>query len=412
MLTMGLMTWRSRISFGLLGILLLVLAGVSRAEQLRIVTQNALNFSGQTDRLPAFRTIMGNLAPDLVCMQEIINEEAVDALLSFVFLQINDDWAAVSFHNGRDTDNAFFYRTSKLQVVSTRYIQTTLRDIAEYTLRPAQGDTSLRIRVYSLHLKANSGSGDNVERRRQEALVLRAELDQMPSGSLLFVCGDYNLLMSSEPAYQLLLASTPTANGQLNDPINTPGSWESNPVFATIHTCSSDDLNARFDFVLVSNALMDTVGSYVLPSTYTTYGNDGNHFGRAVNMLPNAAVPDSVAQALVAASDHLPVAVDFILASEGSGVPEPHSESQSYQLISCYPNPFNPSLNVDIAPLQESATLNITDLQGRQVLVWQIPADGLAHPCHVDFSYKPTGSYFVNLRSPHLSQTVRITLVR
>jgi hypothetical protein len=92
------------------GALLLIGAVSVAAEQLRVVTQNALNYSGQTDRLPAFHTIMRSLSPDLVCLQEIINEEAVDQLLSFVFLQINDDWVAVPFHNGPDTDNAFFYR--------------------------------------------------------------------------------------------------------------------------------------------------------------------------------------------------------------------------------------------------------------------------------------------------------------
>jgi endonuclease/exonuclease/phosphatase family metal-dependent hydrolase len=403
-----------RITFPIISALLVVGAATADAEQLRLVTQNALNYGGQSDRLPAFRIIMRDLAPDLACMQEITNEEAVDQLLSFVFLQINDDWTAVSFHDGRDTDNAFFYRTSKLQMVSTRYIQTTLRDIAEYTLRPAWGDTALRIRVYSLHLKANAGSGDNVERRRQEALVLRGELDQMPSGSLLFVCGDYNLLTSSEPAYELLLAPTPATNGQLNDPINTPGSWESNPAFAAIHTCSSDDLNARFDFILVSNALMDTVGSYVLPSTYTACGNDGNHFGRAVNILPNTAVPDSVAQALVAASDHLPVAVDFILASEETNLTERMSVKTSFALMTCYPNPFNAATTISYDfPRAGCVSVRIFDQLGQEVTVLR---DGFSeagsHRVTFDGSRLASGIYFARLDAGKFSQTKKLMLLK
>jgi endonuclease/exonuclease/phosphatase family metal-dependent hydrolase len=400
------------ITFLIISALLLAGLGTARAEQLRVVTQNSLNYGGQSDRLPAFRTIMRNIGPDLACMQEITNSSAVSQLLSQVFLQINDDWAAVPFHDGPDTDNAFFYRTSKVQLVSTRYIQTTLRDIAEYTLRPASGDTTLRVRVYSLHLKANSGSGDNVERRRQEALVLRQQLDQTPAGSLLMVCGDYNIISSDEPAYQLLLAATPSTNGQLFDPINTPGHWDGNATFAAVHTIGTDGLNARFDFVLVSNAMMDTIGSHVLPDTYRAYGNDGLHFGRAVNALPNHAVPDSVANALYAASDHLPVVTDFILNSEVTRLTERPSITASFTLMTCYPNPFNSALNIAIAGLHEHATLLVTDVLGRRVFAQQIAADGASSSISANFSPQSTGIYFVVLRAAHVSETQRVAFVR
>ena len=404
--------WLWRITFPIISALLFVVVATASAEQLRVVTQNALNYSGQSDRLPAFRTIMRNIGPDLACMQEIINEEAVDQLLSFVFLQINDDWTAVAYNNDSYNDNAFFYRTSKVQLVSTRYIQTTLRDIAEYTLRPASGDTTLRVRMYSLHLKANSGSGNNVERRRQEALVLRQQLDQTPAGSLLMVCGDYNIISSDEPAYQLLLAATPSTNGQLFDPINSPGYWDGNPTFAAIHTIGADDLNARFDFILVSNAMMDTTGSHVLPTTYRAYGNDGRHFGRAVNSLPNYVVPDSVANALYTASDHLPVVTDFILNSEEPNLTERMSVKSSFTLMTCYPNPFNATLNIVIAPLHGNATLLVTDVLGRRVLAQEISAGGDSRLISTNFSSLSTGIYYVTLRAPHITQTERVNFIR
>jgi endonuclease/exonuclease/phosphatase family metal-dependent hydrolase len=386
----------------------------ARAEQLRVVTQNAENFSGQSDRLPAFRTIMRNIGPDLACLQEITSSTAVSQLLSQVFLQINDDWAAVPFHNGPDTDNAFFYRTSKLQLVSTRYIPTTLRDIAEYVVRPAAGDTTLHLCVYSLHLKANSGTGDNVERRRQEATVLRQQLDQFAPGSLLMVCGDYNLLSSDEPAYQLLLAATPLPNGQLFDPIDTPGHWESNPAFAETHTISANRLNARFDFILVSVALMDTVGSYVLPATYRAYGNDGLHFGRAVNSLPNDAVPDSVAQALYDASDHLPLVTDFILDTEGSGAGERPTSPSTFGLMKCYPNPFNPVTTILYSlPRASDVNLSVFDVTGRLVrnLVTNHQSLG-GHSVEFDATGLSSGIYFVRLETGEFSQVQKLILAR
>ena len=51
----------------------------------------------------------------------------------------------------------------------------------------------------------------------------------------------------------------------------------------------------------------------ILPDTYTPFGNDGSHFNQAINEGMNGAVPDSVANALHEASDHLPVFADFIL---------------------------------------------------------------------------------------------------
>lgn len=65
--------WRWRITFPIISALLFVVVATASAEQLRVVTQNALNYSGQSDRLPAFRTIMRNIGPDLACMQDGLN---------------------------------------------------------------------------------------------------------------------------------------------------------------------------------------------------------------------------------------------------------------------------------------------------------------------------------------------------
>jgi endonuclease/exonuclease/phosphatase family metal-dependent hydrolase len=402
-------TWFAAIFF------VFVLSGSLSAITLRIATQNALNYSGSSSdlgRAPNFRTIVRNIHPDLYCMQEITSETGVDQLLSQVFLQVNNDWAAAPFHNGYDTDNAFFYRTSKLQLVSSRFIGTTLRDIAEYTVRPATGDTSLRLKLYSLHLKANSGSGSqtaNIERRRQDAVILRSQLNQLAAGSLFMVCGDYNLLYSDEPAYQALLSDS-IPRGRCWDPINTPGNWEYNPAFAAVHTIGSDGLTARFDFILTSTALMDSSGSYIIRSSYTPYGNDGRHYNRAVNSLPNYSVADSIANALVAASDHLPVFADFVFEIEASSSVR-NNAPENYHMLNCYPNPFNPSLTIEIAPLHEPATLTITDVNGREIMSRVLPMNMTA-PLHVDFSDQASGQYFVRVKGVQHSAVQRVTLVR
>lgn len=401
--------------FGLLLSLILLAAG-AQADTLRVCSYNALNFGGpeDADRYDDFRIVMGGISPDVVAMQEIIREDAVDGLLSFVFLQLDDDWAAAAFHDGRDTDNAFFYRTSKVSLVSSRFIQTTLRDIAEYTVQPVAPDTSLRIRVYSLHLKASSTPADQA-RRLEEAQVLRGELDQLAPGSHFLVCGDYNLYTSAEPAYQLLLSPDSIPNGQLFDPINTLGEWHTNPVFEAIHTQSPradvGGMDDRFDFVLVSGALMDTAGSYVLPETYTPYGNDGHHFNLAINDGVNYAVPDSVADALEAASDHLPVYVDLLLRPESSDVRDTQPWVESFRLLSCYPNPFNPTLNVQLAGPAESVTVAVFDVAGRRVMERTVDLRTSGQPLLLDFSGEPSGSYFVRAQTARRSEVQRVLLV-
>ena len=99
------------------------------------------------------------------------------------------------------------------------------------------------------------------------------------------MCGDFNLYHSSEASYQLLLSTNPNPVGQLFDPINMPGDWTQNPSFAAIDTQSprtqsfgggaTGGMDDRFDFILVSAALMDTAGTYAMPETYHAFGNDG-----------------------------------------------------------------------------------------------------------------------------------------
>lgn len=391
---------------------------VANADTLRVCTYNALNFRGpqDADRYDDFRIVMRGIDADVVVMQEIISEDAVDGLLSFVFLQLEDDWAAATFINGPDTDNALFYRTSKVSFLSQRVIPTTLRDITEYLLQPTAPDTSIRLRVYSLHLKASSGE-ENENRRRDEAAALRQQLNLLPAGALFIVGGDYNLYRSTEPAYELLLSPNPDTDGQCFDPINTPGEWNNNPTFATIHTQSTRSgtaggLDDRFDFLLVSAGLMDTSGSYVIPSSYTAYGNDGRHLNQAINNGTNYAVADSVADALYTAADHLPVYVDLLIRTESSAAEEATPVVDSYRLLNCYPNPFNSTLRIQLNGAANPVTIAVMDIMGRKVAERVVPIHSFHEPISFDFSGMTTGSYFILAKTALRNEVQRVTLIR
>src|SRR5208283_1408111 len=83
---------------------------------------------------------------------------------------------------------------------------------------------------------------------------------------------------------------------------------QSTRVGALPDSGSTGGLNDRFDMILTSASSMDT---NIILSSYTPFGNDGHHFDGNINDLPNTAVPDSVANALYYASDHLPVYCNF-----------------------------------------------------------------------------------------------------
>lgn len=388
-------------------------------ETIRMMSYNALNFRGQQDmdRTAYFRRVIEWVRPDAVCMQEIIAEDAVDVLLSFAYLQVDDDWAAAVFHNGPDTDNAFFYRTSKMSLYSQREIATELRNISEYVIQPNALPEGERIRLYSCHLKASSGS-DNEQRRREEAAVLRQQLDLLEPTSQFMLMGDFNLYTSNEPAYQLLLDSAPDPDGQLYDPIDRPGNWSNNITFAVIHTQSprvesfgggaTGGMDDRFDFILVSRALMDTVGSYAVSSTYRTVGNDGQHFNLSINAGTNSAVPDSVADALYYGADHLPVQCDFVFRPEGNSVDDRRILPSEITLATCYPNPFNPLLNIRLNPAIRSANVQIFDLQGRRII-----SESVQHGfAQYDFNALSSGTYLVRIESADQVQTVRTVLLK
>jgi endonuclease/exonuclease/phosphatase family metal-dependent hydrolase len=369
------------------------------------------------DRADDFRRVIEWVRPDAVCMQEIHAEDAVDVLLSFAYLPVDSDWAAAVFFNGPDTDNAFFYRTSKMSLYSQREISTSLRDISEYVVQPNALPTGERIRLYSAHLKASSGA-DNAERRRQEAAALRQQLNLLDPGALFMLMGDFNLYTSEEPAYQLLLSASPDPDGQLFDPIDRPGNWSNNISFAGIHTQSprvesfgggtTGGMDDRFDFILVSSALLDTAFSYAVTSSYRVVGNDGQHFNLSINNGTNLVVPDSIADALYYAADHLPVQCDFVLRPSNTAADDAPRYPMETALVTCYPNPFNPVLNVRLDASLRDANIDVFDRLGR--LVAQQHA--VRGDTHLDLTAAASGAYFVRVTSGSRVQTVRTLLLK
>lgn len=282
------------------------------------MTYNILNYPANDAaiRNPYFRTVIANTQPDILVVQEMLSQAGVDGFLNNVLNVAASGYAAGIFIDGFDTDNAIFYKTDKFNFISNKPIHTELRDISEFTMVCIA--TSDAIRIYSLHLKASSGTS-NEQQRAREVDSLRKVTNALPPNSDFIILGDFNIYYSNEPAFQKLLNQT--NSGYVIDPLNLIGTWNDNASFAPYHTQSprtrsfnggsTGGMDDRFDMILLSQAVKDAGGITFLDNTYINYGNDGLHFNDSINRPPNIAVGQQIADALHYSSDHIPVKATF-----------------------------------------------------------------------------------------------------
>ncbi len=404
--------------------LLLYLASIAALvypQQYKIQSYNLLNYPGNdtTTRNPYFRTVIASVNPDILVVQEMTSQAGVNGFLNNVMNSVLSGYAAGIFLDGPDTDNAIFFKTAYFTFLANNPIHTSLRDISEFVLREnTTGDT---LRIYSVHLKASSGT-TNEQQRLAEVTILRNVTDALPDNSNYIIVGDYNFYGSNEPAYQKLLDKS--TKGYFLDPITMTGIWN-NAIYAPYHTQSprvrqfgggaTGGLDDRFDLLLVSQAVWDEGGMYLVPGTYTAYGNDGLHYNDSINRPPNNAVGQTIANALHYASDHLPVYAEFSFTGTVNVADDKNKIiPESVTLEQNYPNPFNPAtIIVYSLPQTAFVTLKVYNVLGREVatLVDENKSAG-SYEVKFDASELPSGFYFYQLRAGEYIQTKKMVLLK
>lgn len=312
--------------------------------QLRIGEYNVTNYSG--GRTTEFQTIFYDtfsgrqFAPDILIGQEFISAAGVTAFRDLLNSAPGSpgDWAAAPFVDGPDTDNAFFYRTSKVT-----WIQNVLvaaggaspqqpRHVMRYDVR-INGYTSDGgiLSCYSSHMKAQEAGSDDETRRLTEATHIRADAEALPAGRHYLLAGDFNIQTSGSAEYQRLVA-VQTYMRRFRDPINTPGSWNNSSSFRYVHTqdpASGGQMDDRHDQILLSENLVDGGGFEYIGNpaiayststwddpnhSYRCWGNDGSSYNSELNVASNAMVGPTIAAALKSTAQstgHLPVYLDL-----------------------------------------------------------------------------------------------------
>ena len=298
------------------------------ASETTFLTYNILNYSDDDSREENYISILEEIQPDLIVVQEIIGQNGYDNFKTDV-LDILDPglWSSAPFINqSAQQDIALFYKSNKFNCLSTQAINTAqspgTRDVVEWVMLHNQSD--LAFNIYGVHLKASSGNS-NASQRLQEVTILRNHLNDLDQNTRFIVAGDFNIYSNnsnSEPAFDMLTSEQDNPQGQLFDPINRIGHWHNNSSYADVHTQSprttsfgggaNGGMDDRFDWLFVSESFLSSSSEmYYIENTYNAFGNDGNHFNGAIIDGNNSVVSNAIASALHSASDHLPVSMNI-----------------------------------------------------------------------------------------------------
>ncbi|MBL9149373.1 MAG: hypothetical protein JNM94_11825 [Phycisphaerae bacterium] len=307
------------------------------AAQVRIANYNVAQLKGDTGALADVIAAMATddkpgfaVAPHILVFQEVRAADiaALDATVNGAIpgvSYVRATYTTTPTEDGAGGAQALFYRADTVTEIVGGH-----KDLATGASRKSDrwqlqlvgySSNAAKFYIYASHLKASMGSANEAE-RLAGAQVIRDDADALPEGTHILYCGDFNLYSNTEPAYLEYLSA---GAGQAFDPLGT-GSW-SGAGNAIKHTQSPRNIVAdglvgggmddRFDFQLSTAEMQDGNGLSIIFGAYRSFGNDGQHFDTDINNGNNSYWPDDIAgsnalaDALFAATDHIPVICDY-----------------------------------------------------------------------------------------------------
>ena len=313
--------------------LLVALAiSATASAQIRVLSYNIAEFRGDSNAIANVLNAAsdddshGFASPVSIMLFQEVNDSELDLLQSVV----GSGYTLATFTDQNDSSwggaQAMFYLSSQF-VENTALHEDIFTGAGRHADRWAlnvNGYAGKRLYVYSMHLKASTGTA-NQETRRAGVESVRDDIMTLPSGSHVIAVGDMNFYSPNEPAYDWFIAS---GDGQLVDPLGNNVSWSGadnalkhtqSPLSSSSGGLIGGGLDDRFDFQFLSSTLLDGGGFDLISSTYRSLGNDGNHYNDAINDGNNTYYPgdtprgNQLADDLIIASDHLPLIADYQL---------------------------------------------------------------------------------------------------
>lgn len=393
----------------------LTLSIIYGQDTIKVMSYNLLNYGNYTSycntsnnnvsiKNEYLKTIIDYTLPDILGVVEMAPDDTyIDGFRNNVLNQNGRNYytkTPKSNYSGSSIINMLYYDNRKLSLTYWTSLATNYRDINLYNFyfindALADGDT-VYLTCIVMHLKAGNTDTDASDRTVMVQTLMNF-LNNSNKNTNYLVMGDFNLYTSAEGAYQLLTNHS-NANIRFYDFINKYGDWSDNAYFAPYHSQSTHTttdcfsgggLDDRFDFILGNiNTITGAKGFKYITDSYTTLGQDGQHFNKGLLDSPtNTTVPLDVLEALYGSSDHLPIISKFVV--DNTMTINDYSMPINYHIIDnlLYINFVNPINNI--------TSIKITDMQGRNVFTDNISSNIKQYI--VDLNIYNKGLYIVEL---------------
>jgi len=370
-----------------------VIAGLYSFSQdtVKVMTYNVLNYGNFTSyctwnnndpyvKEAHLRTIFSYASPDIIGLNEISGSSQVYSqriLDSVLNVDFPGRYARGAYFNTTYSSlvNILYYDVSKFSIKSQWSLNDGIRDICFFKLYYNSpdlltGDTVF-ITCISMHLKAGSTSTD-ISDRGAETLALMNHINNNNITGNILVMGDFNVYTNTEAGFQNLVNYS-VSSLRFYDPINKMGNWNNNYYYSDYHTQStslsgsdcaaSGGLDDRFDFILINeNIKYNTSKVSYVSNSYTTVGQDGDHYNQSLSSPANYSAPSEVIEALQIASDHLPVTLKLRINQQTA-------IANTYTLSSKLPSYFGNNIwKLNDLDESEFTNVGIYDVTGRYIM--------------------------------------------
>jgi len=347
------------------------------------MSYNLLTFpeAGGIDRVDTLQKILDYYQPDLLLVQELKSEQGLIDIVNSMNANMGNfasgtyvEQIANPSNDWRLQQNLVFNQ-DLFVLVDQQTIVTDYRDINYFKLSLLDPSFATSndpfLHVYVSHLKSSQGS-TNENLRLGMAEFWHDHIRNLSLHSRVIAGGDFNVYHGSEPAYQKLLSDN--GSNTLHDPIDMPG-WATNgfnnfEVYTQSTRTNSPGngsgggLDDRFDFVLLSDQLMDQQSSLsYVEDTYKALGNNGTCYNQdLLDCGTGNEVPFGMIKTLRFMSDHLPVV--FTLTINETTATQNHIPTTS--LLQITPNPSRDFFQI-FWQGGLPAQVNIFDINGKKV---------------------------------------------
>jgi len=386
-------------------------------EAIRTMFYNILDFpeAEPLNRPEILAEIIQEIDPDIFMVCELQSEAGADIILETALNANGGDYARAPFipslSGAIDHQQLIFYRRKMFSLEEVEAMETAVRDINYYQLKLSTADQRtdpVFIDIFVSHFKSSPGHA-NEQLRLDMAQKLTSKLASLDSDSFVLFSGDLNFYSATEPGY--LELTNPDNPITLTDPLNRPGHWHENQNFSDIHTQSTrisagpfggagagGGLDDRFDFILMSENMVDDPKLRYIPNSYKSYGNNGNCYKNNVNS-PDCTgfYTQEIRDNLYNMSDHLPVVLDLETNKE-IVLSTPHIAAKD--LINLNETIVTRWLHIEVSPsVQKDLSIEIYNALGQRVFIHHATDQGLIT---LDIAAFADGIYFLKTNHPQI----------